>query len=342
MLLDASQDLGELSVAGATGKPQSLTQFLTNSFTTALLIVHEGKVAYEWSFRPSGLTDVLPCYSITKSILGVVAGALIERGDLDPERGAVTYVPELAVGGYRGVTVRDLLDMRTGGDYRETHDPDGELARLVMSREQTPGAPFDSVHDMESRIERVGRQDGPFAYRSLDTEALGWIMERATGTTMDVLAEEIVLGPLGCAAALFSKDSNGHVAQSGGLSMRPVDVARFGVMILNSGAVGEHQIVSPFFVKDLRVGHPCDARAGSEGSYRNQFWVPRRRGRELLALGIHGQMLWMDAASGTVFVKLSAWPQPTDPALMSSTYAVARACAAAVDGRPPGDITLRR
>ncbi len=343
MLPDASQDLGELSVPGVTGGPQSLNEFLTKSFTTALLVVHEGKVAYTWSFRPSGLTEVLPCYSITKSVLGVVAGALIERGDLDPDRGAVTYVPELAAGGYRGVTVRDLLDMRTGGDYRETHDSGGELARLIMSRDGMPGAAFESVHDMVSRIERVGHHDGPFAYRSLDTEALGWVMERAAGTAMDLLAEEIVLGPLGCAAAMFSKDSHGHVAQSGGLWMRPVDVARFGTMVLNSGAVGGHNIVSPFFVKDLRVGHPCDAKMGSEGSYRNQFWVPQRGGRELLALGIHGQMLWMDAASDTVFVKLSAWPRPTDPALLSTTYAVARACAAALDGRPPqGDMALLR
>ncbi|MGB3185087.1 MAG: serine hydrolase [Ornithinimicrobium sp.] len=342
MLPDASQNLGELPVATASGRPQALTQFLTDSFTTSLLVVHAGKVAYEWSFRASGLTDVLPCYSITKSVLGVVAGALIERGDLDPDRGAVTYVPELGGGGYRGVTVRDLLDMRTGGDYRETHDSDGELANLVKSRSQEPGAPFESVHDMVSRIERVGRHDGPFAYRSLDTEALGWVIERATGTAMDLLAEEIVLGPLGCVAAMFTKDSHGQVAHSGGLWMRPVDVARFGLMILNSGAVGDHQIVSPFFVKDLRAGNRFDANASSGGSYRNQFWVPQRGGRELLALGIHGQMLWMDAASDTVFVKLSAWPQPSDPALLSTTYAVARACAAALGGGPAGDITLRR
>ncbi|CAN5391893.1 serine hydrolase [soil metagenome] len=336
-------DLEELQVAGITGTSQPLTQFLVDSHTSALLVFHDGEQVYQWSVDPGVMDQPQPCFSITKSVVGTVAGALIERGDLDPDRGAVTYVPELTAGGYRGVTVRDLLDMRTGGDYRETYGSDSELARLHATRTSAPGAPFESVHDMLSRIERVGRHDGPFAYRSLDTEALGWIIECATGTSMDVLAEEIVLGPLGCSGALFAVGAQGHVNHSGGLAMRPIDVARFGAMILNSGAVGGHQIVSPFFVKDLRAGHPCDATAAeSEGSYRNQFWVPQRGGRELLALGIHGQMLWMDSASDTVFVKISAWPTPSDPALLSTTYAVAKACAQAFDDRPPSAITLPR
>lgn len=267
----------------------------------------------------------------------------MERGDLDPDRGAVTYVPELVSGGYRGVTVRDLLDMRTGGDYRETYESDDELARLVLTRSQSDAAPFTSVPDMLCHIERVGSHDGPFAYRSLDTELLGWIIERATGVSMEVLANEIVLDRLGCEGAVFARDSEGNVAHSGGLSLRPVDVAQFGLMMLNSGAIGDHQVVSPFFVKDLRSGHPCDATTGkNEGSYRNQFWVPTRGGRELLALGIHGQMLLMDAANDVVFVKLSSWPTPSDPALLSTTYAVARACAAALNERPHRDITIRR
>lgn len=341
MLAEPERDLGGLPVTAVDGSTQLLPEFLADSHTTVVLILHHGKPVYEWSARPGALTEVLPCFSITKSVLGVVAGALSECGDLDPDRGAGTYVPELANGGYRDVTVRDLLDMRTGGDYRETYDADSELARLTMSREGAPGAPFDSVYDMVSRIERVGLHDGPFAYRSLDSEALGWVIERATDTSIPVLAQEIVLGPLGCAGALYARDAQGHVAQSGGLALRAVDAAQFGAMILNSGAFGDHQIVSPLFVTDLRAGHPGDSSAG-EGSYRNQFWVPTRGGRELLALGIHGQMLWMDAASDTVFVKFSTWPEPSDPALLSSTYAVARACAAALDGRPPHDITLLR
>ncbi len=337
---DDSQGLSDLPVTGTLGRSQPLGDFLRDSFTTAALVLHQGGVVYEWEAQAGALGEVLPCFSITKSIVGVVACALMERGDLDPDRGVVTYVPEMAGGGYRGVTVCDLLDMRTGGEYRESYEPGSELAQLALTQAQAPGALYGSVHDMVCRIEHVGVHDGPFAYRSLDTEALGLILERASGASMEDLVHDLILGPLGCEGVVFARDVHGRVAPSGGLAMRPMDVARFGSMILNSGAVGDQQVVSPLFVKDLRAGHPCDAEVEGEGSYRNQFWVPTRGGRELLALGIHGQMLWMDAASDTVFVKLSTWPTPSDPPLLSATYAVARACATALDTRPPRDITL--
>lgn len=336
-------DLGAAMVPSGDGSQRSLEHFLEASFTTSLIVMHRGETAYEWSLDSTTTDQPQPVYSITKSVVGVVAGALIEAGTLVPDLPAITYVPELRHGGYRAVTVRDLLDMRTGDDYRETYGQDGELAQLVATRALAIEAPFASVHDMLSRIQRVGRHDGPFAYRSLDTEALGWVIERATRTRMNVLADEIVLGPLGCQGAVFEVDALGDVLHSGGLSMRPLDVARFGAMILNSGTVGDRHIVSPFFVKDLRSGHPCDDTPGAaEGSYRNQFWVPIRGGRELLALGIHGQMLWMDAESDTIFAKLSTWPTPSDPDLMTTTYAVARACAAALTESPHRDITVPR
>ncbi len=334
MLVEPASNLGALSVAGADGTPQLLSDFWVSSCASAVLIVHRGETVYEWEARPGELSEVLPCLSITKSVVGVVAGVLMERGDLDPDRAVVTYVTEMSGGGYGGVTVRDLLDMRTGGDYRESYEPGGELAQLALTQAQAPGALFGSVHDMVCRVDRVGIHDGPFAYRSLDTEALGLIIEQASGTSISDLAQELVLDPLGCEGAVFAHDAHGRVSPSGGLAMRPVDVARFGSMMLNSGAIGDHQVVSPLFVKDLRAGHPCDADLETEGSYRNQFWLPTRGGRELLALGIHGQMLWMDAASDTVFVKLSAWPTPSDPPLLSATYAVAQACARALDERP--------
>lgn len=337
---DDLQDLSGLSVSDSLGAPQTLSGFLGDSFTTAALVLHRGDVVYEWEVRAGADHEVLPCFSVTKSIVGVVAGVLMERGDLDPNRGAVTYVPEMAQGGYRGVTVRDLLDMRTGGDYRESYGPGSELAQLGLTQDQAPGALFSSVLDMVCRTDHPGVHDGPFAYRSLDTEALGVIIERASGARIDHLVHELVLDPLDCEGAVFARDVHGQVAPSGGLSMRPVDLARFGSMILNSGAIGNRQIVSPHFVKDLRVGHPSDADRRGEGSYRNHFWVPTGGGRELLALGILGQMLWMDAATDTVFVKFSAWPTPSDPPLLSATYAVAQACAAALDERPPRDITL--
>jgi len=71
---------------------------------------------------------------------------------------------------------------------------------------------------------------------------------------------------------------------------------------------------------DLAVEDRKDAFAATSsfesgmpgGHYRHQLWVPFPHGRVLLALGIHGQMLYVDQATRTVGVKLSSWPMPQD------------------------------
>lgn len=332
----APVDLSGVVVAGIDQQTTIFEHFLRDSWTDAMVILHEGKLVYEWYSSPEHEYRAHGLLSITKSIIGTVAGVLMEADLLNPEALATDYVPELAYGGYAKVTVRDLLDMRTGGDYREDGDPDGELARMEASRMRSEHAPYPNLYAMVAGCERVGLHEGPLSYRSLDTTALGWVLERAAGMSMTQMLTEKVLGPLGIEAdGYFETDHEGHPAHAGGLALRPRDVARFGQMILDSGSVGDTSIVSPFFVKDLREGHP-DESIDSEvldedGSYRNQFWVPKQGGRELLCLGIHGQMMVMDGNSGVVALKLSSWPHPRDTTLISHTYAAIHECARALN-----------
>lgn len=60
------------------------------------------------------------------------------------------------------------------------------------------------------------------------------------------------------------------------------------------------------------------------GWYRNQFWfVPGDTGPVQLALGIHGQMVFVERSTGLVAVKLSSWPYPQDAQkLMGTVWAL--------------------
>ena len=59
----------------------------------------------------------------------------------------------------------------------------------------------------------------------------------------------------------------------------------------------------------------------SGGMYRNQFWFPWPDRQVLLCLGIHGQMIYVNRATGLVAVKLSSWPTPQDSWKLFSTLA---------------------
>ena len=46
------------------------------------------------------------------------------------------------------------------------------------------------------------------------------------------------------------------------------------------------------------------------GWYRNQFWFLPVPAAAVSALGIHGQLVYVDRATRTVGVKLPSWPEP--------------------------------
>lgn len=330
-------------------RPESLRTALERSHTDAFVALHRGEVVEQWYAERSLETAPQALMSITKSMIGCAAGVLVEQGLLDVAAPAVAYVPDLANGGYADVTVRDLLDQRTGGDYREDHDdPDGEVAlignALLGVDESRP-----TLRGLVAYSPRLGISGGPFAYRTLDTEALAWVLEVAAGRPLVSLLADL-LTPLGLESECsISVDRLGVPHFGGGLAMTARDLARFGLMLLNGGAVGMTQVVPVRFLQDVRAGaddsvaafreslsrREIDAPANVATIYRNQFWVPAQRGRRLLCLGIHGQLLLVDPDNEAVIVKLSSWPDARDPDLFSLGLTCAATVAETLGGHRP-------
>lgn len=359
---DRPLDLSSLVVATVGGAARPALEVLADTHTSALVVLHEGRVAAEWYAAPELEETALPLHSVTKSWIGTLAGQLLDDGLLAAEELARAYVPELAHGGYHGVRVRDLLDMRTGGDYVEVHGvPGSELSIMgsIAGWEATPPPAGErSLRAYAATISREAQPGGPFSYRSLDTEALAWVLERASGRPLVDLLGERLFGAIGPEAdAEMVLDGVGDPVASGGMSLRARDLARFGQMLLDGGSVGSRQVVPSLFLKDTRMGAPDSveaflARAGerpgavapspAEGMYRNQFWVPRRGGRQLIALGVHGQALVLDGANQVVAVKLSQWPEPQSPPLFTDGMTMLSAAAEALGGEPQDNREILR
>src|SRR6185295_4509760 len=69
--------------------------------------------------------------SVTKSVVGCVAGILIEQGRLALDHRVTTHVPELASTAWAGATVRQVLDMRSGASFGEDYtDPGADVQVL--------------------------------------------------------------------------------------------------------------------------------------------------------------------------------------------------------------------
>src|ERR1019366_9233628 len=101
-------------VARLDGTSATAAEVFASTFTDALLVLHNGKVVDEHYF--AGMTDRTPhlLMSVSKSIVGCVAGVLTERGLLDPTEPVTTYVPEAATSGYGVAIASPVVVFRFG------------------------------------------------------------------------------------------------------------------------------------------------------------------------------------------------------------------------------------
>ena len=323
-----------VEVQRVDGSVGSVSQVLAETWTDAVVIMHGGHVVYE-SYG-NGMTPDTPhlMMSVTKSVVGCVAGVLADNGALDTEAQVSSYVPEVAASGYGGSRVRDLLDMRTGVAFSEEYtNPEAEVRTMERYIGWRPGlSPGEDggLYAYLTTLGSAGPHGGVFEYHSADTNMLGWVCERAARTRMADLISQLIWQPMGAEFdAEISCDGVGSAIHDGGLSARARDMARFGQLLLDDGFVGGTPVVPQRWLSASRTLDPdirgAFSASASEaqlpgGWYRNQFWfVPGPLGDLQLCLGIHGQMVMVDRATRTVAVKMSTWPAAQWPAYLFDT-----------------------
>jgi CubicO group peptidase (beta-lactamase class C family) len=326
--------LDDITVHRLTGHTSTFAEVIAETWTDAVVVLHDGQIAYEQYF--SGMTEETPhlLMSVTKSVVGCIAGILVEQGLLNPDEQASSYVPEIVGSGYDGATVRHLLNMRTGVAFREEYtNHDAEVRVMERYMGWRPGDDHDEARGMYFYLTKLGGatdHGGPFVYRSADTDMLGWVCERAAGARMADLISLLIWQPMGAEFdAEITCDGVGSAIHDGGMSARARDVARFGQLVLEDGYVHTTSIVPERWLHEARELDPdirgAFAASDSEpvltgGWYRSQFWfVPGPLGDLQLCLGIHGQMVLVDRATRTVSVKLSSWPAAQDAATLIDT-----------------------
>jgi len=344
-----------VAVTRADSSAGTVGDVLADTFTDAYLVLQDGKLVAEW-YGPRGAPDrPHALMSVSKSVLGCVAAVLIDRGQLDPDREITAYVPELAVSGYAGATVRHVLDMRSGVRFGEEYaNPHADIRRLDDWIGWRPGGPDSEprgLYRFLTTLPAEAPHGGRFLYRSAESDVLGWVCERAAGRPMAGLMSELIWAPMGAEHdADLLHDGLGAAVHDGGLCATARDVARFGQMLLDGGVVpdgagGTRRVVPPQWLRRAWAVD-SDARAAFAASpsewafpggwYRHQFWFrPGGYGDVLLGLGIHGQMLHVSRRTNTVCVKFSSWPQAQNPAFLEDTLRAFDAVGGFLAGREP-------
>ena len=314
----------------------TVAELLEETYTDGFLVLHQGQVVAEHYFN--GLAPDVPhlLMSVSKSVTAAVAGVLAGRGELAVSARVEEIVPELGGTSFEGATVQDLLDMRAGTRFDESYDnPEADVRtyeRVYLWRpDNGQPRPADAL-DYFATLTNDGPHGGPFRYRSILTDVLAWVIERAAGARLHQLISSELWQPMGAEFdAEITVDAHGNPMADGGICATLRDLARFGQLYLQRGRVGDRVIVPGGWIDDTIRGAPDGAEAFAAGSrvpgppgahYRNCWWVWYPAVPFYQASGINGQNVYVHVPSQTVVAKLSTWPTALSPAADRTARAV--------------------
>ena len=335
--LDPSLDEVTFTPLGG-GEPMTWGQAFDANYTDGVIMLHHGRVVYE---RYGGGLDAHALHgamSVTKSLTGLLAEILVAEGTLDETALVGELVPELRPSAFGDATVRQLMDMTTALNYSEDYaDPDAEVWKFAAAGSPLPG-PADGGNprgylDFLTTVEKAGEHGAAFGYKTVNADALGWVIARTTGRSVAELLSEKVWRRLGAEReAFYTVDSVGTPFAGGGFNATLRDMARLGQMMLDRGRVGDDQVVPPAAIDGIERGgdRAKFAAAGYDtlpgGSYRSMWWHTGDGGA-YAARGVHGQTVWIDPAADVVIARFASHPvaanAANDPTSLPAYRAIA-------------------
>jgi len=274
--------------------------------------VHDGKLRlerYGLGFDASGRWTT---FSVAKSITSTLVGAALKDGFIRSLSDSVTrYVPSLRGTAYDGVSVRDVLMMASGVRWNETYsDPTSDRRRLLEAQiSQVPGS---ALAVMKS-LPRAAPPGTTSNYNTGETQVLAEVLRAAVGRPLATYLSDRIWSRFGMEAdANWWLDSPGGTEIGGsGFSATLRDYGRFGLFVLG-GAAGD-SILPAGWVREATT--PKTLRDGRALDYGYLWWTgatpASRRDGAFMAIGIHGQYLYVNPVARIVIVVWGARPHPS-------------------------------
>jgi CubicO group peptidase (beta-lactamase class C family) len=305
----------------------SFSQMLESTFTDGLLVLHDGVVLFEYYADAMKPSDTHLLMSVSKSLTSTLCGVFVERGLIKPEDSVVSYIDELRGTAWDGCTVQHLLDMRAGTrwDYDEDEVKICDVSNYrAHSRRDIPADTATWIRSIDNSHEH----GGPFRYVSLESDVLGWVLERAGGGRFaDLFAREIWSAIGAECDAEIMLDASGFSIVEGGICTTLRDLGRFGQMCLQAGELSGRQVVPAAWLERLgaRNQELIDAFAAApeydpakpDAFYHDNWWIFDAARGIYSGLGINGQALLVHHPTRTVVVKFSTHPEFEDHRLFA-------------------------
>ena len=289
------------------GTSLAFNEFLKQTDTNAFLVIRNGVMTYEWYKDGVTQSTQLPSYSVAKTMTSIMIGQLINQGKIKESDKFVDYFPNLKAGSsFDLVTIQQLLDMQAGVGVSDNY-PSGPSGWGVAIAQMYATTDLDWF--LKNNRKMAFEPGSKSEYMSVDTQMLGMIIKKVTGKRVSDYFSKNVWQAVGAKyPATWNVDRIGGTEKTFCcFNASAIDYGRVGMLFLNGGYAGPTKVIDNNWLK--RLSTPVTTLDRNWG-YGAQVWHPYPN--TSLALGLHGQFIFINPATRTVIVKLSDNPTDSD------------------------------
>ena len=304
---------------GKQGRIGDLEEFLESTQTTAFIVIQNDTILYENYFNGYERDSINTSFSVAKSFDSALVGIAVDEGHIKSIDEPITnYIPELKGEGFDSITIKHLISMSSGFEYRENGLPWGDDAKTYY---------FPDLRKLALTVKIEEPPGRHFHYTNYNPLLLGMILERATGQSVAHYLQEKIWKPLGMEfPASWSLDSEktGFEKMESGINARSIDFAKFGRLFLNRGRWNGKRIISEQWVVESTSPMPVsdysdyyieackkynldmlrDFESGT-GYYKYHWWGHSRANGEydFSAQGNKGQYIYVSPKNNAIIVR---------------------------------------
>ena len=256
--LKPDDKISQLPIKTGSGE-MGFKDFLDSDLSTAMgvLILHKGDIVFE--HYPRMQEHEKPVYwSVTKVLVSSVVSILEDQKRIDINKPIDFYLPELSQSDFKGILIKNILDMTTGINCSEEYfDKNSCYYRYSQTvgdgywDETSPSNPYEYIANLD--VGRYTEQGKQFDYSGVNTFVLSWLVEKITGLQFQDAFSEMIWSKIGAArdAAIFAP-RNGIPVTHGGFLSTQRDLARFGLLFTPSyHVVSKDRLISEQHVSYL-------------------------------------------------------------------------------------------
>ena len=225
-----------------------------------VLVLRNGHVLCQAAWGGQDLRAVKYTFSACKSVVSLAVGLLADDGNLSlDEQVADIFDGEGSLKRrLRGMTVEDLLTMRSGALFTEAEaltETDWVRRFLSATLKGEPGTEF--------------------AYNSLNTYMLSVIVRRRSGMALTDFLQERLFGPMGITDVLWERCPMGVEKGGWGLYIRAEDLAKLGQLVMDGGMWRGERLLSRSYLQSALTPHAVPPASTGDFNYGYQIWVGR-------------------------------------------------------------------